>query len=97
MTAGFELSGNFEEAAGIGGLLAMEKLDGTKAALAFLYDGNGNVGQLVRLTDNALRSRYHYDPYGNAVYSYDPYANACRFSTKPLDTIPGAYYFGYGW
>ncbi|MBN2448287.1 MAG: RHS repeat-associated core domain-containing protein, partial [Phycisphaerae bacterium] len=92
-------------AAGIGGLLAVHDADDPNDAndpagdYVFCYDANGNVGQLVDLTDpnwttSAIVARYAYDPYGNVTQSAGDYAaeNPIRFSTKYWDDETG---FGY--
>ncbi|MCD4779972.1 MAG: hypothetical protein K8S27_05410, partial [Candidatus Omnitrophica bacterium] len=35
----------------------------------YLYDGNGNVGQLVNSSTGLPEAHYEYDPYGNEVLS----------------------------
>jgi RHS repeat-associated protein len=62
-----------------------------------LYDGNGNVGQLVNGADGEIAAHYEYDPYGNMVNHGGVYAagNAYRFSTKYYDTEVNLYYYGY--
>ena len=79
-------------AGGIGGLLAVEETATTgQPAYWFFYDGNGNVGQLVKASDQSTVAHYEYDPYGNTIVIDDVdesgYANAnpFRFSTKWLD------------
>ncbi|MBK8915407.1 MAG: RHS repeat-associated core domain-containing protein [Phycisphaerales bacterium] len=75
-------------AGGIGGLLSVYDTNGTTTgenatsddkSYVFLYDANGNVGQLVEWADGAggstdmawsagrLAAKYEYDPYGNIV------------------------------
>jgi RHS repeat-associated protein len=65
----------------------------------YLYDANGNVGQLVNATTGALAARYEYDPFGNTLVADGPEAqnNPYRFSTKPYDAETGlyAYIFRY--
>lgn len=84
-------------AGGIGGVLAMRIVSGSKD-YCYLYDGNGNVGQLVEwsLTSNYVKAKYEYDPYGSRANSGsgEP-ANDFRFSTKVLDSETGLYYYGY--
>jgi RHS repeat-associated protein len=90
------LSGNgsvsgIHGAGGIGGLLAMQ----TTNDYAFLYDGNGNVVQIVRPTSLptlswSLWARFEYDPYGNIISNAGlmsgPSSRTFCFSTKWLDT-----------
>ncbi|MBK8915068.1 MAG: hypothetical protein IPM64_10800 [Phycisphaerales bacterium] len=71
-------------AGGIGGLLAVLDTNNTTTtsddrSFTYLYDANGNVGQLVEWASGAggasddewhagrLAARYEYDPYGNIV------------------------------
>jgi RHS repeat-associated protein len=64
----------------------------------YLYDGNGNVGQVVSASNLSLVEKYDYDPYGNRIESSTS-ASACpqpfRFSTKYCDDELGWYYFGH--
>jgi RHS repeat-associated protein len=85
-------------AGGIGGLLACVETQGTQqGSYWYLYDGNGNVGQVLSATDQSLVARYEYDPYGNAIVAEGPYAtaNPYRFSTKQWDGNIGLSYWGY--
>jgi RHS repeat-associated protein len=111
-TWGLDLSGSLHAAGGIGGLLAMQDNSGgtgqggsggqggtgvSPVNYVYLYDANGNVGQLVNMADGNLAARYEYDPYGNALVADGPMAaaNPFRFSTKYLDADTGQYYYGY--
>jgi RHS repeat-associated protein len=62
----------------------------------YLYDANGNVGQLIRATDQSIAARYEYDPYGNTIVKEGSYADAnpFRFSTKWFDSETGMGYWG---
>jgi len=91
---------------GIGGLLAVEETAATDSpAYWFLYDGNGNVGQVLRASDPSIAARYEYDPYGNTLVAEDwdfsgiVDDNPFRLSTKWLDTETGTgqelYCYGY--
>jgi RHS repeat-associated protein len=90
---GLDLSGSFQGAGGIGGLLCRIS---ENAAYYYTYDANGNVGQLV---DDAgtIVAHYEYDPFGNTITSHGLLAeeNPYRFSTKYLDAETGLYYYGY--
>ncbi len=82
-------------AGGIGGLLAVTETGGTHAgSYWFLYDANGNVGQLVKASDQTTAARYEYDPYGNTIVKAGDYADAnpYRFSTKWFDAETNLYY-----
>ncbi len=97
-TWGLDLSGTIRGAGGIGGLLAVEETSGSSAgSYWFFYDGNGNVGQVIRASDRSVVARYEYDPYGNTLTAEGTYAsaNVFRFSTKWNDTETGLYYYGY--
>jgi RHS repeat-associated protein len=88
-TWGLDLAGlngsmnSLEDAGGIGGLLATYDADSSKSYV-YLYDANGNVGQLVDLADGSVDAAYQYDAYGNLTASSGPFADAnpFRFSTK---------------
>ncbi|MCP3944547.1 MAG: RHS repeat-associated core domain-containing protein, partial [Desulfobacteraceae bacterium] len=63
----------------------------------YLYDANGNVGQLVNAGDGSTAAHYDYDPYGNEIVADGPEAvnNIYRFSTKYYDAETELYYYGY--
>ncbi len=63
----------------------------------YIYDANGNIGQLVDAADGEIAAHYEYDPFGNLLTASGPEAdnNPFRFSTKYLDTETGLYYYGY--
>ncbi|MGE0269232.1 MAG: RHS repeat-associated core domain-containing protein [Candidatus Omnitrophota bacterium] len=94
---GLDLSQSMQGAGGIGGLLVT--VDGSTPFLFHhhMYDGNGNVTQLVDVSDGSIDAQYEYDPYGNTILSSGILANSnpYRFSTKYLDTESGLYYYGY--
>ncbi len=91
---GLDLSQSLQNAGGVGGLIAC--VDGSKIYY-FMYDGNGNVSQIIDSSDSSIVAVYHYDPYGNVIVDSGPDAqnNAFRFSTKYFDTETGLYYYGY--
>lgn len=109
-TWGLDLSGQngntrvtgMHGAGGIGGLLAAEEpqTSGSAKRYWFLYDANGNVGQVLDATDAGAittAAAYEYDTYGNTLVAAGSYAatNPFRFSTKWLDTGASLYYYGY--
>ena len=106
-TWGLDLSGTIHGAGGIGGLLACEEPQavGDPKRYWFMYDANGNVGQVLDATDTgniSIAARYEYDPYGNPIPipqppGPGPYAdlNPIRFSTKWFDFETGLGYWGY--
>ncbi|TWT45276.1 tRNA(Glu)-specific nuclease WapA precursor [Phycisphaerae bacterium RAS1] len=101
---------NLDSAGGIGGLLAVYDTNGTTTGetpeaddlkYVYTYDANGNVGQLIDVTEStasaSIKAHYEYDPYGGVVTSSGTYAdtNTYRFSTKPWDDETGLGYWGY--
>lgn len=113
-TWGLDLSGSPHAAGGIGGLLSISDANATPTNSTddlnyiYLYDANGNVGQLIdwqaSLGDPVpiLAARYEYDPYGqdlldaNDVSACGPYvaANLFRFGTKYSESKMSLEYFG---
>jgi RHS repeat-associated protein len=99
-TWGTDLSGSFQGAGGVGGLLLTEEVSGgTTTAYHYHYDGNGNVTEITDNTGSSAAT-YRYDAFGNTLLATGNYAaqNRYRFSTKPLDAeVPAAplYYYGY--
>jgi len=70
---------------------------GTSTDLLYLYDANGNVGQLIKTSDGSFGAKYQYYPYGGEIQAVGTYAtvNPFRFSTKYWDTEHQALYYGY--
>ena len=73
-TWGLDLSQSLHGAGGVGGLLAAVETGGAnQGTYWFLYDGNGNVGQVLDATDTEpasdmrITAHYEYDPYGNPI------------------------------
>ena len=101
-TRGSDLSGTFEGAGGIGGLLARSHgySSGSFTNHNFYHaDGNGNITYMVNSSQSMVAS-YRYDPYGNTISSGGTLAsvNLYRFSSKEVDpnyTDSGLYYYGY--
>ena len=92
---GLDLSQSLQGAGGVGGLLAV--VDADAEVDFFLYDANGNVGQLISAADGTLHATYEYDPFGRLLKSTGSKANQnpYRFSTKPFDVETGLYYYGF--
>ncbi len=91
-TWGLDLSGTLQGAGEVGGLLVVN-IAGTRYYPSF--DGNGNVSEYLA-ANGSTAAHFEYDPFGNTVVNTDasnlfPY----RFSTKPLDSESGLYYYGY--
>ncbi|MCP4396038.1 MAG: RHS repeat-associated core domain-containing protein [bacterium] len=91
---GLDLAGSLQGAGGIGGLLLRNTESGS---YLYVYDANGNVGQLVDAADGAIAAHYEYDPFGKLLAASGPEAdkNPFRFSTKYFDAETGLYYYGY--
>jgi len=95
---GTDLSGSFQGAGGIGGILASVTTDanGNTSHQCFLYDFNGNVVNLADPVTGDTTATYEYSPFGKLLISYGPScdSNPIRFSTKQQDET-GLYYYGY--
>jgi RHS repeat-associated protein len=101
---GLDLSGTFQGAGGVGGMLLWANsldYDSTYAVRYPAYDGNGNVTELLDGT-GAVAEHWEYDAFGNTVASTNSFAwndpaqlFEFRFSTKPQDLQTGLYYYGY--
>jgi RHS repeat-associated protein len=100
-TRGKDLSGSFQGAGGIGGLLArsQDSLPPTPFYMAHSYyhaDGNGNVTMLINASQT-MAAKYLYDAFGNtlAQSGYLAAANTYRFSSKEWNANSGLYYYLY--
>jgi len=91
---GLDLSQSLQGAGGAGGLLATS--DGS-VTHEFLFDANGNVGQLLEARKGRVDGRYRYDPFGKNKPSTTElsFENTYRFSTKYFDKETGRLYYGY--
>ena len=109
-TWGLDLSGTFQGAGGIGGLLMVDDAEGDGFCGFYAYDGNpasgGGMCQVIDAEDDSIAAHYEYDPYGREIVASGSYAddNPWRFSTKYLDPLdagdPGdpdaaLLYYGY--
>ncbi|WP_339132906.1 MAG: RHS repeat-associated core domain-containing protein [Candidatus Electrothrix sp. GW3-4] len=93
---GLDLSQSLQGAGGIGGILA--RIDhGADKVHVYLYDANGNVGQLLDSSDGSVAAAYEYAPFGGLTSAMGSYAetNPFRFSSKYADGVTGLYYYGY--
>ena len=102
MTWGNDLSGTFQGAGGVGGLLSSRFYDTPILGATnqiYCYDGNGNVSSLVNPLNMRVSARYNYGPFGELLRSTGEMAelNEYRFSTKPQDKLTGLYYYGFRW
>ena len=89
---GKDLSGSFQGAGGVGGLLYLT-IDGS--TFVPLYDNNGNITHYLDSNGNAV-AQYTYDAFGNTIAQSGLLANSFRhrYSTKYLDTETCLYYYG---
>jgi len=95
---GPDLSGTFQGAGGISGLLWVNVETGSHAGrYVAAYDGNGNVMGLVSASDGSLVAQYEYGPFAEPLRATGPLAadNPFRFSTKCTDSETGLLYYGY--
>ena len=99
-TRGNDLSGTFQGAGGIGGLLARttygQELPGAPTTSIYHSDGNGNITALI-YPNQQLAAKYLYDPFGNMLAMSGPLMNfnKYRFSSKEWNENSGLYYYGY--
>lgn len=99
---GRDLSGSFQGAGGIGGLLARTEQPaagiGHPASALYHADGHGNITCLSD-TNGLVQAAYQYDPYGNTLSERGPLASAnrYRFSSKPIHLPSGMYDYLSRW
>ncbi len=99
-TRGKDLSGSFDGAGGIGGLLSMtlNAAVGPTSSNSFFYhcDGNGNVTMLLN-PSQAVVAKYLYDAFGNILSMSGSMAaaNVYRFSSKEWHQNSGLVYYLY--
>ncbi len=95
---GFDLSGSFQGAGGVGGLLKI--VDTALGSHFCAYDGNGNLSALVKAADGDVSAQYEYG-FGELIRATGPAigsmakANPFRFSTKYQDEETDLLYYGY--
>ena len=90
---GKDLSGSFQDAGGIGGLIYLT-VDGVPYVP--FYDSNGNVTHYCN-ANGAVVAAYTYGAFGKTVAQSGPLSDIFRhrFSTKYFDGETGLYYYGY--
>ncbi|MFO0837453.1 MAG: RHS repeat-associated core domain-containing protein [Phycisphaerae bacterium] len=93
---------SLERAGGIGGLLSVYDTNGTTTTAddktyLYQYDGNGNVVQLVDVSNGTVVAKYEYDAYGNTIFSSAATPTPTRSAScaKYFDAESGWYYYGY--
>ncbi|MBN8456501.1 MAG: hypothetical protein J0M04_01455 [Verrucomicrobia bacterium] len=90
---GLDLSGSFQGAGGVGGLLSVNTIGGSIHYPT--YDGNGNITEYLTVAGD-VAAHFEYDPFGNTLAATGDVAQfEYRFSTKPQDSATGLYYYGY--
>jgi RHS repeat-associated protein len=103
-TRGPDLSGSFEGAGGIGGLLARSHgYSGSTGAWSthhyYHADGGGNITAVAdnHATTAALSASYRYDPFGRTLSQSGTMAaaNVYRFSSKEIHDQSGMYGYGF--
>jgi RHS repeat-associated protein len=96
---GLDLSGSFQGAGGVGGLLfaTNHTLPPAPSSLLPCFDGNGNVTGAVNAADGTVAARYDYTAFGETLVADGAAATALpfRFSTKFTDDETGLLYYGY--
>jgi len=96
---GTDLSGSFQGAGGVGGLLFANapSLVSGPSSFGLSYDGNGNVIGLVDMATGAKSATYEYGAFGETLIADGVAAEAMpfRFSTKYHDAETGFYNYGY--
>ncbi len=92
---GTDMSGSFQGAGGVGGLLAVNVA--TNGVHFPAYDGNGNIAGLVSSASGAISARYEYGPFGESLRVTGPMGkvNPFRYSTKYTDDETDLVYYGY--
>lgn len=91
-TWGLDVSGSFQGAGGVGGLLCSRIL-GT--GFYPFYDSNGNITEYVNAS-GTISAHYEYDPFGRFTASGSSHSTFnFRFSSKYYDTQTGLSYYGF--
>lgn len=94
---GSDLSGSFQGAGGVGGLLTTSTY-GTGALQMFpAYDGNGNVMVMLSADTAEMKAEWEYDPFGQKIRASGPdlMKMSIGFSSKYDDRESGQLYYGY--
>ncbi|HWQ92306.1 MAG TPA: RHS repeat-associated core domain-containing protein [Clostridia bacterium] len=93
---GTDLSGSFQGAGGVGGLLKVNQVAAPASSSFVAYDGNGNVGALIEAANGNIAAQYEYGPFGEVIRATGPMAklNPFRFSTKYQDDETDLAYYG---
>ncbi|WP_157210793.1 RHS repeat-associated core domain-containing protein [Verrucomicrobium spinosum] len=91
---GRDVSGTWDGAGGIGGLVAIEEEGGRR--LLVVDDGLGNITALINQVNGETVAKFDYTPYGELKVSSGD-VNACpfRYQSKYYDAETGLSYFGF--
>ena len=96
---GHDLTGTFEGAGTVGGLLATTQHPNPSISNTYFlaYDGNGNVAAAINAATGDTEARFHYGPFGETLTATGPAAEKIthRFSTKYTDPETGLLYYGF--
>jgi len=92
---GIDLSGNYQGAGGVGGLLGVKLASGSVHFAT--YDGNGNICGYIDGTSGQYSANYEYGPFGELIRMTGTMAkaNPFRFSSKYQDDETELVYYGY--
>ena len=92
---GNDLSGSYQGAGGVGGLLMTILEDGS--AHYPVMDGNGNIVAYHNAADGTLSAEYDYGPFGERLQATGPLHDQFphRFSTKYQDPETRLLYYGH--
>jgi len=99
LTRGQDLSGTFQGAGGIGGLLAMTENYAANPTHSYYHaDGNGNVTMLIN-ANQFIVGKAEYGPFGDFLSLSGTKAgvNPYWYSSKPIHWPSGKYDFLYRW
>ncbi len=92
---GLDLSGTFQGAGGVGGLLAA--FDSTVGEwCAPVYDGMGNIHAMLKSSNGSITAAFEYDAFGRTLRESETNAGnfPFRYSTKYTDIETSLVYYG---
>ncbi|MDI1248810.1 MAG: type IV secretion protein Rhs [Lacunisphaera sp.] len=94
---GTDLSGSFQGAGGVGGLLFASSTALGASLHAPCYDGNGNVIGYVDMATGIKSATFEYGAFGETLIADGPMQDAFpfRFSTKYTDSETSLLYYGH--
>gem|GEM_PF-6710147 len=92
---GIDLSGSYQGAGGVGGLLGVKLSNGSGHFAA--YDGNGNISGYVDGTSGQYSPNYEYGPFGEPIRVSVSLGKDIpfRFSSKLFDSQTELVYYGH--